>query len=262
MAWSGGSFVRDDGSTGCATDQAGGIGIESARMDNRFNDMTSGINATLNKAGQNTPSAHLTWVDTHNWAGTTAGTVNVQTCSCSPAITTYTTGMKIRVKAGLTNTSSLTLNVNSIGAKTVKTAQGSALTGGEFRTGYQYELVYDGTDLILLTCLGNSISPYEVVTATGSVQGDAAALSNTKFMHRIDGADNVKGVILTAPTSGYSSEWHIIFNNSAITLLKVYPESGGAIGDTGTNTAINIGAYRTLQVFRIPGLSVWGYLKV
>jgi len=60
MAWSGGTFTRVDGTTGWQDDEAAGTGIEAGLMDTAFNDLaTDGINQTINKAGQNTPTANL-----------------------------------------------------------------------------------------------------------------------------------------------------------------------------------------------------------
>lgn len=60
MAWSGGTFTRVDGATGWQDDEAAGTGIEAGLMDTAFNDLaTDGINQSLNKAGQNTPTADL-----------------------------------------------------------------------------------------------------------------------------------------------------------------------------------------------------------
>jgi microcystin-dependent protein len=60
MAWSGGTFTRVDGATGWQDDEAAGTGIEAGLMDTAFNDLaTDGINQSLNKAGQNTPTANL-----------------------------------------------------------------------------------------------------------------------------------------------------------------------------------------------------------
>lgn len=59
MSWSSGTFTRADGSTGCATDEANSIGILSTKMDDRLNDLTTGINTCLTKDGQNAATANL-----------------------------------------------------------------------------------------------------------------------------------------------------------------------------------------------------------
>jgi hypothetical protein len=59
MPWSAGTFSRANGSTGWQDDQAANIGIEAGRHDTQDNDFRNGINETINKAGQNTPTANL-----------------------------------------------------------------------------------------------------------------------------------------------------------------------------------------------------------
>lgn len=69
---------------------------------------------------------------------------------------------------------------------------------------------------------------FAATTATGSVQGDAAAISSD--VSTVAGADGTKGVILPAAQPGDSV---VLFNNSAST-LKVYPPTGAAITVNGT----------------------------
>lgn len=84
-----------------------------------------------------------------NGVKTTSGT-NTITVSYDVAAAAYYTGERFLLKAGGTNTGATTLNINSLGAKTVKTLGGAALVGGEIRSGSYFEVVYDGTDFLLL----------------------------------------------------------------------------------------------------------------
>lgn len=59
MPWSAGTFSRANGATGWQDDQAANIGIEAGRHDTQDNDFRNGINETINKAGQNTPTGNL-----------------------------------------------------------------------------------------------------------------------------------------------------------------------------------------------------------
>lgn len=59
MPWAAGTFSRANGPTGWQDDQAADIGIEAGRHDTQDNDFRDGINDTINKAGQNTPTANL-----------------------------------------------------------------------------------------------------------------------------------------------------------------------------------------------------------
>lgn len=60
MPWAAGNYTKGNNATGgWAGDSALGIGIEAGRHDTQDNDFASGIDACINKAGQNTPTANL-----------------------------------------------------------------------------------------------------------------------------------------------------------------------------------------------------------
>jgi len=82
--------------------------------------------------------------------GTSAGSANTQTLSVNAVITSYADKQIFKFKAGYTNTASMTLNVNYLGAKTLKGRDGYSLKGGEVRAGNIYYVAYDGTNLQLL----------------------------------------------------------------------------------------------------------------
>lgn len=84
------------------------------------------------------------------WGGTSTGSANVQAISVAPAITAYAAGQVFFFNPGFTNSSSLTLNVNGLGAKAVQ-RWGAALVGGEVKTNAPCLVVYDGTQFQLLS---------------------------------------------------------------------------------------------------------------
>lgn len=97
---------------------------------------------------------------THNISATSmigqyladAGSANTISGALSPAITSYVTGMKVRIKVAATNTGATTINLNSLGTKAVKKLDGAtALVGGELIAGQVYIFVYDGTNFQLVT---------------------------------------------------------------------------------------------------------------
>ena len=72
----------------------------------------------------------------------------------SPVPAAYVTGQVFRFKADVANTGACTLNVNALGAKTIKKfANGSAvdLSTGDIAASQFVEVIYDGTDMLLLT---------------------------------------------------------------------------------------------------------------
>lgn len=90
-----------------------------------------------------------------------AGVSDAYACSLSPAITAYSTGTIYTFKANTANTGAATLNLNSLGAKTiVKTAGGitTTLADNDIRAGSIVEVVYDGTNLQLISASANAAS--------------------------------------------------------------------------------------------------------
>ena len=79
---------------------------------------------------------------------------------------------------------------------------------------------------------------FETVAAAGSVQGDAGALSATKFFHRVTGADGTKGVILGAAGANEVGQFHTILNTTA-GVLKIYPATGGTVNGGAANAAFS-----------------------
>lgn len=78
-----------------------------------------------------------------------AGT-NTITGTLAPAPYQYETGMRVVFKATAANTGAATINLNSLGAKTIQ-RWGTALVGGEIRTNDMVQLFYDGTQFQLIS---------------------------------------------------------------------------------------------------------------
>lgn len=74
------------------------------------------------------------------------------------------------------------------------------------------------------------------VAATGSVQGDAAAI--TAGYTAVTGADATKGVVLPAAVA----EATCFVYNTAASTLKLYPASGDDINDGATDAALVVAA--------------------
>lgn len=100
-----------------------------------------------------------------------AGSTDAYACSLSPAITAYVTGAVYRFKANTANTGAATINLNSLGAKTiVKVAGGvtTALADNDIRSGQFAEVIYDGTNMQLQSTLGNAAASGSTPPSFGS----------------------------------------------------------------------------------------------
>ena len=73
------------------------------------------------------------------------GSANTYQAALTPALTSYTPGLPVRVKIANTNTGDSTLNVNAVGAVHVHLRNGQVLKGGELQAGGVAEFFYDGT---------------------------------------------------------------------------------------------------------------------
>jgi len=104
----------------------------------------------------------------HDYALAT-GAADVLAIDVSPSITAYATGQEFTFEANATNaTTTPTLNVDGLGAKTIKTAEGAALVAGQILSGGIYKCVYDGTDMLVLSPLVQTTQTYQVSTVISS----------------------------------------------------------------------------------------------
>lgn len=74
------------------------------------------------------------------------GSTDDYIASANPALTAYTTGMVLFFRPNTTNVGTATLNVDSLGAKTIRTSSGATLANGDLTAGRLYGLWYDGVD--------------------------------------------------------------------------------------------------------------------
>lgn len=105
--------------------------------------------------------------------GTATGSSNAYAISPSPAITAYASGQEFTWIANFTNTGSCTLNVNSLGVKTLKDSYGNALSANSIISGQTVKTYYNGTDMIMLSQHRDNI------ISAGTAGGTANALTGT-----------------------------------------------------------------------------------
>jgi microcystin-dependent protein len=182
MPWNGAAgsktFGRTDGtrtgSTTWAQADAASVDIISTDHDTHDQDVADGINAALCKDGGNTATANIPMggFTFTNIAAATArtmparmsdvqdgkaiyyptvgGTADVITITgASTAITAYAAGQTFQFIAAATNTSTATINVDSVGAKSITGAAAATLQAGQIASGAIVTITYDGTQFQL-----------------------------------------------------------------------------------------------------------------
>lgn len=106
-----------------------------------------------------------------------AGSNDTYVITLSPVPISYYTGQIFRFKANTVNTGAATLNVNSLGAKTIVKGISTTLADGDIAVGQFCTVQYDGANFVLISPLGNSVSAtihkngittYDINTASGT----------------------------------------------------------------------------------------------
>ena len=96
-----------------------------------------------------------------------------------PGVTTYVEGQTFKFKADVANTGACSLNVNGLGAKSLKNSVSSDLVTGNILLGQDVVVIYDGTNMQVISALSQSISASSnVIVYTGSIYGKRATLFN------------------------------------------------------------------------------------
>ena len=156
------------------TDQSNGIGIRADYHDSEDDNFATGINASINVAGGNTPTANLPMGGfkhtgaangsaatdyatlgqaqtlTSSYAVDSSGT-DAYAITVSPAITAYAAGQHFTFYPATANTGAATLNVSALGAKTIKKDKDNDLSTNDILIGQLVRVVYDGTNFQLLS---------------------------------------------------------------------------------------------------------------
>ena len=122
------------------------------------------------------------------------GAANAYVITPAPAITAYAVGQVFSFKATNANTTTSTLNVNSLGTKTIKKLNGSTdLSSGDIAAGMVVLVEYDGTNFIMLNPVANSVSLVGGVYPAGS----AVNLTNVPSPARVSMTVNVSSGVTT-----------------------------------------------------------------
>lgn len=120
-----------------------------------------------------------------------------------PVPSAYFTGMEINFKANTINTGAATLNVNSLGAKTIKKNHDQDLDDGDIEANQIVKVIYDGTDFQMQSHASSGPVCFQVHPAAPqnniAVGSDVTVAFGTE---RFDIGNNFASNIFTAPITG------------------------------------------------------------
>jgi hypothetical protein len=134
------------------------------------------------------------------------GSANAYVVTLSPVPTSYAAGMVVRFKANFANTGAATVNVNGLGAISIKKLDGAtALVSGDIASGQLVVLVHDGTNFQMASPSG--IAPVSLVPAWVDEGTKSWAASSTdQTLTLVNSGKDVYMVVfeLDGATSGFN----------------------------------------------------------
>ena len=248
--------------------------ITASWANTTMDDLATAMTASIAKDGQTNPTANLPMnskkhtgvavaanltdyldakaaVDSKPVILTSVSGTNTIVGTAAYSCAAYVAGQKFHFKSAAANTGATTLNVNSIGAKTIKTIYGAALTAGMIENGTWAVVIYNAADNsfrlqggdvyrvellaggALSTVAADDITTGDaavtLATSAGNITVDAQGSDTDIIFKGTDG-----GVDTTFLTLDGSAAGNAAFNGS-ITVAD-----GGNVGSATTPTAIDI----------------------
>ena len=148
--------------------------------NNRITGMGAGTAAT--------DAANLTQVQTTAAKLLTVSGTDTITASGTPTIAAYTSGAMYYFTPAATNTGAVTINIDSLGAKSVTKEGSTALAAGDLVSGKVALIVYDGTRFQLVNVTASS--------STGNITFSTNTISTSNTNGNIIMSPNGSGQIL------------------------------------------------------------------
>ena len=138
----------------------------NSNADSNINWTEGQLAPTVNNSARAVMAAVAALYDQLGGALTVGGSANAYTITnASPGTwSAYAAGDVIMFKANHTCSGASTLNVDALGAKTIKTADGGDVVSGDIVSGGLYLLAYDGTNFQIVNTIGGG--SYQPLDAT------------------------------------------------------------------------------------------------
>src|SRR5262249_27332127 len=122
----------------------------NATADSGINFAEGQARASLNDSCRAMMAAHAFMRNLLNGSITTTGSANAYAFTSGLGYVSVPTGLCVRIKANFTNTGAATLNMDGIGAVTMKRVNGNDLNAGDLNANQYFEALYNGTNWIVL----------------------------------------------------------------------------------------------------------------
>ena len=124
--------------------------------------------STVNNGARALEGIIARWHEDTGARKSSTGSANAYVFAAAQTLSAYYDGLEIGFDANFTNTGSATLNVDSIGAKTIKKNNDVNLASGDIESGQKVFVVYDCTSFQMKSHLGNAGGGAWAVVTSGT----------------------------------------------------------------------------------------------
>jgi hypothetical protein len=166
------------------------------------------------------------------WGGTAGGTADALTITLTPAITAYTTGQIFQFTSSAPNaTATPTLNINSVGVRTIKRQSGAAMQAGDISAGALVQVAYNGTDFLLTGVTAGQASSLGVVPYSGRTSNTLLGAADRSYL-----IDITSGTFTQTfgACSALGSGWWLYLSNSGTGDITLDPNGAETIDGLAT----------------------------
>ncbi len=237
-----GQYVRVSG-----TPYVNGAVISEVTVNSEMDDIATALTGSLAKDGQTSPSANLPMATYRHtgvgsasaltdyarydqvqnsapqWLTSVSGADTI-TASASPTPAAYAAGQTFRFVSAGANTGAVTLNVSSLGAKSVTKDGTTALVAGDIPSGAVVSVVYDGTRFQLLSKAdGMKIKSIQRGTISFTTSGGSSISSSTATITSVDTAKAVIEFLgMTTASAGSEGSARVELTNATTVTAYCY----------------------------------------
>lgn len=169
-----------------------------------------------------------------------AGASDTYAIALTPTLTAYATGQMFSFKANTANTGAATLNIDSLGAKTIKKKNDQDLETGDIEAGQIVTVIYDGTNMQMVSQVANS--PSYANTVVSKAGTDATGAGDTVWAHGLGRVPKRVRVSYFTGAANYGSSGNGTYNGTTQSTGSSVAISGGA-GQAYSSTSLFIKSY-------------------
>lgn len=197
------------------------------------------VDANVNPTGRSWNEYAVDAVGTDSYAITLTG------------VAAYVAGQTFKFKAGTANTGACTLNINGLGAKTIKKNVSTDLATGDILINQIVTVIYDGTNMQMVSPI------YTPIFTNGTTTKNSADASTTQnIAHGLGVIPRKIRIYALSNTGGTTGQ----YTAQATTIYNGTTQSSVSLYDIGSTNTFTVDTTFTLNTFNNPSNTQTGVI--